>query len=194
MSRRTAPVLAVLLALSLLLTGCGASKTTATGTGSSQSSSQPSEGASAGSSGSSGSSGDCPTSNTKSFAKTKFVLHAGLAFGAFHRYLYKPYKNHAFSKGANGRFKTILKAGAAALFIKREVRLATEDVKANPSLCKAIAAPLAKVGDGISGAVTKLKGGDPSGIEDANSSISSIKDSAAKKGTTVKEDDSASVG
>ncbi len=188
MSRRTAPVLAVLLALSLLLTGCGASKTTATGTSSSQSSSQPSEGASA------GSSGDCPTSNTKSFAKTKFVLHAGLAFGAFHRYLYKPYKNHAFSKGANGRFKTIVKAGAAALFIKREVRLATEDVKANPSLCKAIAAPLAKVGDGISGAVTKLKGGDPSGIEDANSSISSIKDSAAKNGTTVKEDDSASVG
>lgn len=61
-------------------------------------------------------------------------------------------------------------------------------------LCKAIAAPLAKVGDGISGAVTKLKGGDPSGLEDANSSISSIKDSAAKKGTTVKEDDSASVG
>ena len=99
MSRRTAPVLAVLLALSLLLTGCGASKTTATGTGSSQSSSQPSEGASADSSGSAGSSGDCPTSNTKSFAKTKFVLHAGLAFGAFHRYLYKPYKNHAFSKG-----------------------------------------------------------------------------------------------
>ncbi len=194
MSRRTAPVLAVLLALSVLLTGCGASKTTATGTGSSQSSSQPSGGASADSSGSAGSSGDCPTSNTKSFAKTKFVLHAGLAFGAFHRYLYKPYKNHAFSKGANGRFKTILKAGAAALFIKREVRLATEDVKANPSLCKGIAAPLAKVGDGISGAVTKLKGGDPIGIEDANSSISSIKDSAARKGTTVKEDDSASVG
>jgi hypothetical protein len=42
----------------------------------------------------------CPTSNTKSFAKTKFVLHAGLAFGAFHRYLYKPYQAGTFNKGA----------------------------------------------------------------------------------------------
>lgn len=26
------------------------------------------------------------------FDKTKFVLHAGLAFGAFHRFIYAPYK------------------------------------------------------------------------------------------------------
>lgn len=199
MSRRTAPLLAVLLALTLALTGCGASKSTANGTtggGSSQSSSQPSDGSSAGASAgaSAGSDSSCPTSNTTNFAKTKFVLHAGLAFGAFHHYLYKPYKSKAFSKGANGRIKTFVKAGAAALFIKREVRLASEDVKANSTLCKAIAAPLSRLGDGISGAVTKLKGGDPSGIEDANSMISNIKGSSSKSGTTITEDQSATVG
>ena len=31
------------------------------------------------------------------FAKTKFVLHAGLAFGAVHRYIYKPYRSGGFT-------------------------------------------------------------------------------------------------
>ena len=47
------------------------------------------------------------------FAKTKFVLHMGLAFGAFHRYVYKPWKSGSFSSGAKGRVKAILKAGTA---------------------------------------------------------------------------------
>ena len=37
------------------------------------------------------------------------------------------------------------------LFIKRQVRLATEDAKANPTLCKAITAPLAQIRDTLSG-------------------------------------------
>jgi len=47
---------------------------------------------------------------------------------------------------------------------------------------------LAKVGDTISGAVSKLKGGDASGITDANTSIDGIKSSSASHGVTVKED------
>jgi len=129
----------------------------------------------------------CPSTNTKNFAKSRFVLHTGEAFGAFHRYLYKPYKAGSFRKGTPGRLKAFVKAGAAALFIKRQVRLATEDVKANPTLCKAVAAPLAKVGDTISGAVSKLKGGDASGITDANTSIDGIKSSSASNGVAVKD-------
>ena len=37
------------------------------------------------------------------FAKTKFVLHTGLAIGAFRRYIYKPWKAGKFQKGADGR-------------------------------------------------------------------------------------------
>jgi len=180
-SRRTPPIVAVLLAVSLLLTGCGGKSSTATGTsgsgGSSQSqaSTAPQGQASTGT-GAAGT--QCPSSNTKNFAKSRFVLHTGEAFGAFHRYLYKPYQAGSFHKGSPGRLKAFVKAGAAALFIKRQVRLATEDVKANPTLCKAVAAPLAKVGDTISGAVSKLKGGDASGITDANTSIDGIKSSS----------------
>ena len=55
-------------------------------------------------------------------AKTKFVLHAGLAFGAFHRYILEPYRAGAFRKGAPGRTKALVKAGAAGLFAYRELK------------------------------------------------------------------------
>ena len=131
----------------------------------------------------------CPTSNTTSFAKTKFVLHTGLAFGAFHRYLYKPYQAGTFKSGANGRITAFIKGGLAALFIKREIRLASEDVKANPTLCKAIAAPLGKLGDTVQAAFDKLKSGDASGVTDANTAISGVEGTSKKDGVDITEND-----
>ena len=64
------------------------------------------------------------------FAKTKFLLHAGLAFGAFHRYVYKPFKAGAFSHPLQHKL-ALLKAGAAALFVVHEVRKAREDAQAS---------------------------------------------------------------
>lgn len=131
----------------------------------------------------------CPTANTISFAKTKFVLHSGLAFGAFHRYLYKPYKAGTFKKGAKGRIGAFVKGGLAALFVKREIRLASADVKANPTLCKAIAAPLGKIGDGVQSAFAKLKSGDSSGIDNINGLVSSVSGTSKKDGVDIVEDE-----
>jgi hypothetical protein len=131
----------------------------------------------------------CPSSNTAAFAKTKFVLHSGLAFGAFHRYLYKPYQAGTFKKGGSGRIAAFIKGGLAALFIKREIRLASEDVKANPTLCKAIAAPLGKIGDTVQAAFDKLKSGDASGVTDVNSQISSVEGTSNKDGVAITEND-----
>ncbi len=39
-----------------------------------------------------------------------------------------------FQKGADGRVTAFVKGGVAALFIKREIRLASEDVMANPNV------------------------------------------------------------
>lgn len=133
----------------------------------------------------------CPTANTTAFAKTKFVAHAGLAFGAFHRYIYKPYQAGSFKSGQSGRVVAFVKAGASALFIKREIRLASEDVKANPSLCKAIAAPLAQVGNSISGAVDRLKNGDASGITAAQSAVTGVESRSTGSGTPIAEDPNA---
>lgn len=131
----------------------------------------------------------CPTSNTVAFAKTKFVAHAGLAFGAFHRYLWKPLQAGTFRKGASGRFAAFVKGGLAALFVKREVRLAAEDAKANPTLCRAIAAPLAAVGDTVQAAFDKAKSGDTSGLTSVNSAIGSVEDSSSRSGDAITEND-----
>jgi hypothetical protein len=182
---RTVRTLLLLVLLPLLLVGCGPKNSSQAG-----GDTDPADPA--------GTSADaapidesCPTSNTISFAKTKFVLHTGLAFGAFHRYLYKPYKAGTFKKGADGRITAIIKGGLAALFVKREIRLASADVKANPTLCKAIAAPLGKLGDTVQAAFDKLKGGDPSGIEDANGAISSIESTSSKDGVAITENENA---
>ena len=131
----------------------------------------------------------CPASNTIAFAKTKFLAHTGLAFGAFHRYLYKPFQAGTFKKGASGRITAFIKGGLAALFVKREIRLASEDVKANPTLCKAIAAPLGQIGDTVQNAFDKLKTGDASGITSVNSAVSSVEGTSAKDGDAITEND-----
>lgn len=136
----------------------------------------------------------CPESNTTAFAKTKFVLHAAEAFGTFHRYIYKPLRAGGFRSGAPHRFRTFLKAGATALFDKRQVRLMIEDVKANPTLCKAIAQPLSDLSDKLDGIGHKIRTGDTSGIEDAQGAIGAIEDRAKSQGAGIQEDPNASTG
>jgi len=138
--------------------------------------------------------GSCPTSNTKSFAKTKFVLHAGLAFGAFHRYLYKPFKSGAFSKGASGRILSFVKAGGAVVFIEHEIRLTAGDVQANPTLCKLIASPLRSLASDVSGAVGQLRGGSTAGVSGAQSSLGSITSLARGQGASIVDRATSSLG
>ena len=178
-----------LFLVAFVATGCKSS-TTASSSASAQTVSASTVAASDGS-GSVAPASGCPTSNTTSFAKTKFVLHAGLAFGAFHRYLYKPYQAGTFKSGAHGRITGFIKAGLAALYIKREVRLASADVAANPLLCKAIGAPLSTIGTGVQAAVSKLKGGDASAWSAIEATISSVEHKSAQNGTTVTEDPNA---
>src|ERR671937_881769 len=56
----------------------------------------------------------CPTAQTRKFAKTRFITNAGLAAGAFKRYILTPYKNGAFKSGAPKQKRSIVKAGVAA--------------------------------------------------------------------------------
>jgi hypothetical protein len=64
-------------------------------------------------------------------------------------------------------------------------------VQADPTLCKAIIAPLDKLGDTVQAAFDKLKGGDASGITDLNSSIGSIESISQKDGVPIQEDENA---
>jgi hypothetical protein len=122
------------------------------------------------------------------FAKTKFVLHMGLAFGAFHRYIYKPLKSGAFSSGARGRIKAILKAGTAALFAAHELKTARDDALSDDHL-----RPLAEKVEALLNRLTSLgsslKSGslDPTALLGAAGAVSSLGAASSGVGAAIKE-------
>ncbi len=190
-------VLTVVLG-ALVLVGCGKSTATSAGSSAGVTSSVPAAGAAGGAGTSAAaattSAGGCPTSNTKSFAKSKFVLHVGLAAGTFHRYLYKPFKAGTFHKGASGRISGLVKGGATALFDEHEIRQAITDVKASPALCKVLIAPLSEVADKFTAMKSKLTSGDTTSLDTVNSSLSSISSTSAKDGAPITERTDQSAG
>lgn len=174
MRRTKLLVLGVLLAL---LAACGGSNDTKNNAGT-NSGSGPTPTAS----------GTCAGAGGGHFAKTRFVLHAGVAFGAFHRYIYKPYRAGAFKPDAPDRKKALAKAGASALVVAVEVKQARDAAKDDPTLCKYVGSL-----DSLSGIATSLAPGltggtfDPTKLLDLNKRIEDFKSSSSSAGTTIPE-------
>lgn len=97
--------------------------------------------------------GACQHVGSVNFDKTKFVLHAGLGFGAFHHFIYAPYK-----AGALHGVVALGKAGLAALFAVHELKLAKADAESSPTLCH-LAGPFDKASAAISGSASQIKSG-----------------------------------
>lgn len=128
--------------------------------------------------------GACPTKNTESFAKTKFVADVALAGGAFKRYIYSPAKAGKFKKGANGRVLALVKAAAAGAFTINRLNAAKNAAQANPTLCKLLAAPIAKFSAAVSGLAGKAKSGGiaPSDVDSGNGFLSDLHGAASQGG------------
>lgn len=110
------------------------------------------------------------------FAKTKFVLHTGLAIGAFRRYIYKPWKAGTFKQGADGRTAALVKAAAAGAFTANELRLARNAALSDDKL--------RGVGDKLGGLTTKAKALVP-GFKDGNFTASDIAVLAGELGSVT---------
>jgi hypothetical protein len=129
------------------------------------------------------------------FAKTKFVLHTGLAFGAFHRYMYKPLRAHQFSKGAPGRTKAFVKAGLAGLFAAHELKLANRAALSDDRL-----RPLAQRIDGLStrlkALATSLKAGtlNTAAITGTSGVVDAITGQSRNAGAIIKDIASPAIG
>lgn len=121
-----------------------------------------------------------------SFARTKFVLHAGLALGAFHRYIYKPYRAGLFKKGAPGRTKALVKAGASAVFIYHELKIAAQDARCDGPTLRKLAAPVSTALSGFSSLKDALTGGNLGGISGAGALLSGLTSKANQNGITLK--------
>ncbi|HEY2205301.1 MAG TPA: hypothetical protein VGH99_12595 [Pseudonocardia sp.] len=137
--RGTRGLVAVLVMATLVLVaGCGPS--------SKSSAAPPSAPASASGAG-------CQQVGSVNFDKTKFVLHAGLAFGAFHHFIYKPFRG-----GTLHGFGPLAKAGLAGLFTVHELKVAKKDAESSPTLCKLVA-PFDQASAAISSQLGKIKNG-----------------------------------
>jgi hypothetical protein len=108
------------------------------------------------------------------FAKTKFVLHSGLAIGAFNRWIYRPWRAGAFEQGADGRTAALVKAGLAAAFTVNELRLARNAALSDDRL--------RGLGDRMTAALDKARQLAP-GLADGKVSVSDIAALSAALGT-----------
>jgi hypothetical protein len=126
----------------------------------------------------------CPTKNTESFAKTKFVADVALAGGAFKRYIYSPAKAGKFKKGASGKVLALVKAAAAGAFTVNRLNAAKNAAQANPTLCKLLAAPIAKFSAAVSGLIGKAKSGsiNPSDVDGGNGFLTDLHGAASQGG------------
>ena len=140
-----------------------------------------------GSSSSNGSGANAPVATKVHFAKTKFAIHAGLAFGTFHHFNYEPFKAGDFTHPFTHKL-TIIKAVAAGLFVEHEVKIALADAKGS-RLLSHVLAPLAAVGTGIALIRASIESHHPNAqaINSANSSIASAKFDSSSAGQPIQE-------
>lgn len=100
----------------------------------------------------------CASAGTRKIPKTRLLADLALTYGAFHRYLYKPFKAGAFHKGANGRTKAIIKAALATAAIVKLLSNASKNAAADPTLCKFVP-NLDTIKASLSDLTGKIKGG-----------------------------------
>ena len=139
--------------------------------------------------------GTCPTENTKSFAKTRFVADVALAGGAFKRYIYSPAKAGQFQKGAHGKVLALVKAAAAGAFTINRLDAAKDAAEANPTLCKLLVAPIAKFSASVSNLIGQAKTGsiDPSAVTSGNDFLNELHGAASQGGAAFTDNTNASI-
>ncbi|WP_407542789.1 hypothetical protein Q0M94_22010 (plasmid) [Deinococcus radiomollis] len=124
------------------------------------------------------------------FDKTRFALHLGAAYYAFHRWDLVPFQKGQFSAGAPGRVGNIVKAGAALLFASHEISVARKIAATSGSpLLQKLNAGMNSLSGEMTALGTSLKGGQlpTGGIEKLNADTEAFKAQAAAAGQPIKD-------
>lgn len=157
---------AILGGMAVGASGCGGTKTTTT----------------------TNAAGQTVVSCSTPFARTKFLIHAGIAAGAFYRYIYKPYRAGSFKKGAPGRGKALAKAAGSAVVVVHELRVAGQDARCDGPTLKRLASPINSVVSAV-GSLTSLAAGSGGGLgalATAGGAFDRLRAAAASAGVTIK--------
>ncbi len=122
--------------------------------------------------------------------KTRFVLHAGIAFYAFHHWVYAPFRAGAFKSGAKDRTKNLIKAGVALLVAYHEGSVAYGIAKKSSSkTLHLVIAPLQALVNAFKSIGTKFKNGtySDSAVTGLNTSVDGVGSLAGKAGWGIKD-------
>ncbi|WP_225811599.1 hypothetical protein [Streptomyces spinosus] len=134
--------------------------------------------------------GDSPSPTTsaekRKFAKTRFVVDAGLAAGATYQWIVKPWKAGKFKKGAKGRKTALVKAALAGAFAYNRLKAAQKNAKADPALSKALQ-PLSSGIESLKNLPSKLRKGDENAASSFSDVIGGVKDAGKSAGAPVKD-------
>lgn len=128
----------------------------------------------------------CQHVGTVSFDKAKFVLHASLAYGAFHHFILGKLVAGAFRSGAPGRLTNAAEAALAGAFTVHELRLARQDAESDPTLCQLVA-PFDQAGAALSGMADRLRSGDATQqeIDAVDNTLTSVGQGIARAGVSI---------
>jgi hypothetical protein len=162
---RVAALVLLTVALALVAAGCGGGKTTTT----------------------TNAQGQTTVSCTIRFAKTKFVLHAGIAAGAFYRYIYNPYRAGTFKKNAPGRKKALVKAAASSLVVVHELKIASRDAQCDGPALKKLAGPIRGLLEAVSSLKAIETGSGLGAIATAAAAFDRLKTASAGAGAVINE-------
>ncbi|HEY6795346.1 MAG TPA: hypothetical protein VI248_11765 [Kineosporiaceae bacterium] len=186
-ARRVGVGLMVALALLVGGTGCGGSRGGSTASPTSAVAGAPTAtSAQAVTSGTGAAPAGSPS--TGACQKARFALHAGLAAGAVHRYLWKPYQAGTFAAGAPGRRTAMVKAALAGAFAAHELKVAVGDIRGCPSAQRLVTTVEQTMGQ-AGALVPALRSGtaDPATLGTLNGAVSSVESQARSAGIDVKE-------
>lgn len=121
-------------------------------------------------------------------AETKFVLHTGLALGAFRRWIYRPWKAGTFKRGADGRVKALAKGAVAGAFTVKELESARNAALSDDRL-RGLGDSMTKLIGQAQGLLPGLRSGTPSAgsIASLASGFEGITGLASQRGVIVRE-------
>ena len=125
--------------------------------------------------------------STVHLAKTKFVIHSGLAFGVFHHFIYKPFKAGDFNHPLSHKL-ALAKAILAGGVVIHEVGIARQDA-AHSKLLSRVVLPLV----GILGAVHLITSSlhshhvNAGAVNSANSDVGAAESASSAAGQPITE-------
>lgn len=124
------------------------------------------------------------------FDKTRFVLHLGAAYYAFHHWDLQPYQQGKFSAGAPGRAGNLVKGGLALAFAAHEVSVARKVAASSKSpLLQKLDGGLNSLSTEMATVGSRLKGGtlNPADLKTLDTDTQKFSGDAAAAGQPIKD-------